>query len=63
VSKLYQVEVRETLARVVEVTAETEKTAILKAEDLYICCEIVLDDEDYVGVEYLNVKEIDDYDR
>lgn len=61
--KEYEVEVRETLSRKVKVTAENEEAAVSAVEDMYCRSEIILDAEDYVGVEYLNVKEIDDYDR
>ena len=61
--KEYEVEVRETLSRKVKVTADNEEEAILEVEDLYYDCKIILDAEDYVGVEFENVKEIDNYDR
>ena len=54
---IYEIEVRETLSRVVEVTAKSKEEAISKVEYMYRNCEIVLDAEDYVGVEYMNVKE------
>ena len=56
-ARIYKIEVRETLSREVEVTAENADAAISRVEELYRRCEIVLDAEDYVGVEYLNVKE------
>lgn len=61
--KEYEVEVRETLSRKVKVIADNEEEAISEVEDLYYDCKIILDAEDYVGVEFENVKEIDDYDR
>jgi len=56
-ARVYKIEVRETLSRVVEVTAENADAAVSKVGDLYRQCEIVLDAEDYVGVEYLNAEE------
>ena len=56
-ARVYKIEVRETLSRVVEVTAENADAAVSTVEDLYRQCEIVLDAEDYVGVEYLNAEE------
>ena len=56
-ARVYKIEVRETLSRVVEVTAENVEAAISRVEELYRSCEIVLDAEDYVGIEYLNAEE------
>ena len=47
----YQVEINETLSRVVEIEAENESDAISKIKDLYRQEKIVLDSEDYLDTE------------
>lgn len=49
--KKFTVEVTETLQRRVEVEAEDEKDALIVARHMYRDEEIVLDSNDYVGVE------------
>lgn len=49
--KKYNINVRETLEKVVEVEAETSNLAIEKVQDMYDNEEVVLDFMDYVGVE------------
>ena len=53
----------ETLSRDVKVEAETEVDALEKAEELYRSCEIVLDADDYVGVEFMIAEEGNNDDR
>lgn len=47
----YQVEINETLSRVVEIEAENESDAISKIKDLYRQEKIVLDSDDYLDTE------------
>lgn len=47
--KKYQVEVAETLARIIEVSAESEAEAIEKVEQMYYDSAIVLDSNDMDG--------------
>lgn len=61
--KEYDVEVSETLSRIVKVTAESEAFAIAKVANMYRCCEIVLDAADCVGWKITLIKEENDYDR
>ena len=44
----YQVEINETLSRIIEVEAENENDAVSKIKDLYRKEEIVLDSDDYL---------------
>lgn len=44
----YQVEINETLSRMIEIEAENEKDAVNKIKDLYKKEEIVLDSNDYL---------------
>lgn len=44
----YQVEINETLSRIIEVEAENENDAVSKIKDLYRKEEIVLDSNDYL---------------
>ena len=45
----YQVEIDETLSRIIEVEAENENDAVSKIKDLYRQEKIVLDSNDYLG--------------
>ena len=56
-AKTYKIEVRETLSRVVEVTAETEYEAIFAVEDMHRKGEIILTADDFVEVDVLNSEE------
>lgn len=49
--KKYQVEITETLQRIVEVEAKNEKNAILKVAENYKDGNIVLDEGDFMGYE------------
>ncbi len=49
--KIYQVEITETLQRVVEVEAESEQEAIFMVDDQYREEEIVLDSADFMDYE------------
>ena len=46
--KKYQVEINETLSRIIEVEAENGNDAVSKIKDLYRKEEIVLDSNDYL---------------
>ena len=48
----YQVEITETLQRIVTVEAEDELSAVLTVEQLYKNEEIVLDSSDYIDTEF-----------
>lgn len=47
----YNVEIEETLSRIVEVEAENEDEAYMKVKNMYKKCEIVLIAEDFLDVE------------
>ena len=47
----YQVEINETLSRIIEIEAENENDAVSKIKDLYRKEEIVLDSNDYLDTE------------
>jgi len=47
----YKIEITETLSRIVEIEAENEDLAILKARADYEACEYMLDSDDYVGTD------------
>ncbi|MCS9991196.1 hypothetical protein EFL79_10380 [Weissella confusa] len=47
----YQVEIIETLARTIEVEAEDKSSAELIAHNMYRDEEVVLDGDDYMGVQ------------
>lgn len=44
----YQVEINETLSRIIEVEAENENDAVSKIKDLYRKEKIILDSNDYL---------------
>lgn len=52
----YNVEVEETLSRVVEIEAESEIDAILMAKAMYLDEEIVLNADDWACTDYQIVK-------
>ena len=47
----YQVEINETLSRIIDVEAENENDAVSKIKELYRKEEIVLDSNDYLDTE------------
>ena len=47
----YKVEVKETLSRIIDIEAESESEAIIKAKSKYKKQEIVLDSSDYIDTE------------
>ncbi|MCI9039856.1 MAG: DpnD protein [Clostridia bacterium] len=56
-SKVYQIEIEETLQRVVKIEANSLDEAIDIAQNRYSNQEYVLDYEDYKGVEYREYKD------
>jgi hypothetical protein len=53
----YKVEIKETLARIIEIEAENEDEAYMKVKEQYKKCEIVLTAEDFIDVEISVLKE------
>ena len=56
-SKVYQIEIEETLQRIVDIQANSLDEAIDIAQNRYSNQEYVLDYEDYKGVEYREYKD------
>lgn len=52
---VYDVEIREVLSRVQKIEADSVAEAVDKAEEMYHNEEVVLDSEDYRGVDYVPV--------
>ena len=52
----YKVEIKEMLARIIDIEAENENEAIIKAKSEYRKQNIVLDDSDYIDTE-INIYE------
>ncbi|SNT71264.1 DpnD/PcfM family protein [Psychrobacter sp. LV10R520-6] len=52
VEKTFHIEIVETLSQVIEIVAEDEQSALLKAQQLYRSEEVVLDSEDYMDTKY-----------
>ena len=50
--KMFKIEIREVLSRVIKVTSKTQTDAILKVQEMYRNEEIVLDSEDYISTEF-----------
>lgn len=50
--KTFHIEIVETLSQVIEIIAEDEQTALLKAQELYRNEQVVLDSEDYMDTKY-----------
>lgn len=61
--KKYNINVRETLEKVVEVEAETSNLAIEKVQDMYDNEEVVLDFMDYIGVEITDMDREEENER
>lgn len=58
--EIFKIRIEETLSEVVEVQAETSSEAISKVAELYKKSEIVLDYNNFVGVEFLICEPADD---
>jgi hypothetical protein len=54
--KKFTIQVEEQLSRSVEIEASCESDAISKVKELYFREEIVLDENDFVLVEFLNIQ-------
>ena len=50
--KPYQIEIVETMSQTIEVVAEDEQTAVLKAQEMYRNEEVVLYADDYIDTKY-----------
>ena len=50
--KMFKIEIREVLSRVIKVTSKTQTDAILKVQEMYRNEEIVLDSGDYISTEF-----------
>ena len=51
--KTFEIEIKETLSRIIEVKAETENEAFTIVKQMYRDEDVVLDSSDYVDTEYL----------
>lgn len=61
--KKFRIEVQESLSRVVEVDAESSSEAVSKINDKYKKAEIVLDYNDFVGVDFIDINNQDNIDE
>lgn len=50
--KMFEIEIREVLSRVIKVTSKNQTDAILKVQEMYRNEEIVLDAGDYISTEF-----------
>lgn len=55
--KTFKIEVKETLSRIIEVEADSIESAFSIVQDKYKVEEIVLDNDDFVDVEFLTLEE------
>ncbi len=51
--EIYKIEVKETLARLVEIEADSAEEAMAKVIELYKAEQIILDSDDFVDTEFL----------
>lgn len=51
-ARTFHIEIVETLSQIVEIVAEDEQSALLKAQELYRNEEVILDSEDYMDTKY-----------
>jgi len=51
--KTFEIEIKETLSKIIEVKAENENDAFTRVKQMYNDEEIVLDSSDYLDTEYL----------
>ena len=58
----YHFEIIETLSRTVEIEAESTQEAYIKGSDLYRDCEIILDADDFIDVEFKILEEAEGVD-
>ena len=52
VERVFQIEIVETLSNIVEVDAENEQEALLKAQDMYRNEEVVLYQDDFIDTKF-----------
>jgi hypothetical protein len=52
--KKHFIEIRETLSKTIEIKAESTKEAILIAHNLYKESKVILDESNYIGVEFFD---------
>ena len=52
VEKVFQIEIVETLSNLVEISAENEQEALLKAQDMYRNEEVILYPDDCIETEF-----------
>ena len=50
--RIFQIEIVETLSNIVEVNAENEQDALLKAQDMYRNEEVVLYPDDFIDTKF-----------
>jgi hypothetical protein len=55
--EVYRIEIKETLSRIIEVEADSIQSALSIVQDKYTFEDIVLDNDDFVAVEFLTVAE------
>ena len=58
VERVFQIEIVETLSHIVEVSAENEQEALLKAQDMYRNEEVILYSDDCIDIQF-NIFEYD----
>ena len=58
----YHFEIIETLSRTVEIEAESPQEAYTKGRNLYRECEIILDADDFIDVEFKILEEEEEVD-
>lgn len=51
-AKIFQIEIVETMSNIVEVVAENEQEALLRAQEMYRNEEVILDSEDYIDTKF-----------
>ncbi|WP_350655657.1 DpnD/PcfM family protein [Psychrobacter sp. S1-30-MNA-CIBAN-0213] len=51
-AKTFQIEIVETMSNIVEVVAENEQDALLRAQEMYRNEEVILDSEDYIDTKF-----------
>ncbi|WP_440455043.1 DpnD/PcfM family protein [Psychrobacter sp. ASPA161_9] len=51
-TKTFQIEIVETMSNIVEVVAENEQEALLRAQEMYRNEEVILDSEDYIDTKF-----------
>ena len=52
VEKIFQIEIAETLSNIIEISAENEQEALLKAQDMYKIEEVILYADDCIDTKF-----------